>query len=161
MSGYFERNRKAYNDHMLRVSHTGEWRPWLDFFLRGVVESARESAELVTALLELHAGWQGRFHSARSSALLLKLVDDLLRRPSMTIGQAAKLLGVTHAAASANIGKLVQAGILTERTGRKRDQVFVAMDILRIVEDAHRGPAIPGPDAGDARRARTGGLPAR
>lgn len=161
MSGYFERNRKAYNDHMLRVSHTGEWRPWLDFFLRGVVESARESAELVTALLELHAGWQGRFHSARSSALLLKLVDDLLRRPSMTIGQAAKLIGVTHAAASANIGKLVQAGILTERTGRKRDQVFVAMDILRIVEDAHRGPAIPGPDAGDARRARTGGLPAR
>lgn len=148
MSGYFERHRDAYNDHMLRVSQTGDWQPWLDFFLRGVVESARESVELAGTLLALRDTWQRHFHSARSSALLLKLIDRLFQTPSITLGRAAQVLKVTAAAASYNVSKLVEAGILVERTGRKRDQVFVAMDIVRIVENAQTGtgsaPAAPG-----------------
>jgi len=139
MSGYFERHREAYNDHMLRVSHTGDWRPWLDFFLRGVADSARESVDLAGTLLALRESWQRRFHSARSSALLLKLIDHLFQAPSITIGRAAELLDVTTAAASYNVKKLVEAGILTERTGRKRDQVFVALEIVGIVETAGAG----------------------
>ncbi len=141
MSGYFERHREAYNDHMLRLSHTGDWRPWLDFFLRGVVDSARESVNLAGTLLALRDSWQRRFHSARSSALLLKLIDNLFQAPWITIGRAAGLLDVTTAAASYNVSKLVEAGILVERTGRKRDQVFVAMEIVRIVESAETGSA--------------------
>ncbi len=148
MSGYFERHRDAYNDHMLRVSQAGDWLPWLEFFLRGVVESARESVDLAARLLALRDEWQSRFQSARSSALLLKLIDELFRSPAITIAQTQRVLGVTAAAASGNIKKLVGAGILSERTGRKRDQVFVAMDILGLVEDAHRGPT-DAPPAGD------------
>jgi Fic family protein len=135
MSGYFERHREVYTDHMLRVSQLGDWRTWIEFFLRGVVESARESVQLASLLLALRQSWQRQFQAARSSALLLKLVDELFRRPAITIGQASKVLGVTPAAASSNIDKLVKAGILSERTGRKRDQVFVATDV-----NAHRTP---------------------
>ena len=143
MSGYFERQRDAYGDHMLRVSRTGDWRPWLDFFLRGVVESARESVQLAGNLLALRDAWQRRFQSARSSALLLKLIDHLFQVPSVTIGRAARILDVTPAAASSNLKKLVDAGILGERTGRKRDQIFVAMDIVRIVENTRPAPPTP------------------
>ena len=66
----------------------------------------------------------------------MKLIDHLFRAPSITISRTSKLLDITHAAAAHNVRKLVEAGILAERTGRKRDQIFVAMDILRIVEDA-------------------------
>lgn len=136
MSAYLERHRDAYYDLMLRVSQAGAWQQWIDFFLRGVAESARESVELAGRLLGLRDRWQQQFQSARSSALLLKLIDHLFKVPSTTIGRAAELLKVTPAAASHNIGKLVEAGILVERTGRQRGQVFVAMDILRIVESA-------------------------
>ena len=140
MSGYLERHRDAYNDHMLKVSRTGEWAPWLDFFLRGVVESARESVDLADKLIALRDGWQRQFHNARSSALLIKLIEHLFRSPYVTITSASKLLDVTPAAASSNISKLVRAGILAERTGRKRDQIFVAMDILHVVENAEAAP---------------------
>ncbi len=143
MSGYFERQRDGYNDHMLRASNTGDWRPWLDFFLRGVVESARESVDLAGSLLALRDAWQRKFHSARSSALLLKLIDHLFHVPSITIGRASDFLQVTPAAASYNVTKLVEAGILSERTGRKRDQIFVAMEILRIVENAQNATRSP------------------
>lgn len=138
MSSYFERRRDEYSGHLLRVSRNGEWDPWLEFFLRGVVESARESVDLAEALLVLHGRWRARFESARSSALLLKLVDVLFRSPAITISQAAKILKVTPVAASSNIGKLVDAKILRERTGRKRDRMFVATDILDLVENAHQ-----------------------
>lgn len=95
--------------------------------------------DLAGRLLGLRDRWQQQFQSARSSALLLKLIDHLFKVPSTTIGRAAELLKVTPAAASHNIGKLVEAGILLERTGRQRGQVFVAMDILRIVESARTG----------------------
>ncbi len=139
MSGYFDQQKDAYQDHMLRVSQTGDWGPWLEFFLRGVVASARESVDLATDLHALRKKWQGQFQSARSSALLVKLIDELFRSPAITMGQAKALLSVTHAAASSNIKKLVKAGILSERTGKKRGQVFVATEILALVETAHGG----------------------
>jgi Fic family protein len=39
---------------------------------------------------------------------------------------------VTPAAAAANLRKLVDAKILVEVTGRKRDQRFVAPEILQV-----------------------------
>jgi Fic family protein len=135
LSGYLERHRQEYYDLMLAVSQTGEWTPWLDFFLRGVEESANESFDQVVALLTLRERWHAIFHRARSSALLLKLIDALFQTPAMTIAMAARTLDVTDAAASYNMKKLVDARIVTERTGRKWAQVFVAMDILEFIEN--------------------------
>jgi Fic family protein len=139
MSAYLERHRDAYYDLMLRVSQAGAWQEWIDFFLRGVAESARESVDLAGTLLGLRDRWQQQFQSARSSALLLKLIDRLFQVPSITIGRAAEALKVTPAAAANNVGKLVDAAVLVERTGKRRGQVFVAMDIVRIVESARKG----------------------
>lgn len=55
--------------------------------------------------------------------------------PSTTITLAAEKLGVTPAAASGHIKKLVDAGLLREWTGRRRDQVFVAPDILAFMHN--------------------------
>lgn len=133
MSSYFERFRSAYYDHLLDVSTSGRWTPWVAFFLRGVEISALESTLQAETLIDMRERWHERFQSARSSALLLKLVDQLFKSPSITISQAAKLLKVTDVTASNNVRKLVDAGILTERTGRKWGQVFVAMDILKLI----------------------------
>ena len=46
LSAFFERNRDLYLDLLLHVSETGEWKPWVDFFLRGVLESAEEAGIL-------------------------------------------------------------------------------------------------------------------
>ena len=111
----------------------------MEFFLRGVEESALESMAQAEALIALRERWHERFQSARSSALLLKLVDQLFKSPSITFGQAAKLLKVTDVTASSNVRKLVEAGILTERTGRKWGQVFVAMEIIALIGRRSRG----------------------
>ena len=106
----------------------------MDFFLRGVAESATEAVSHADTLIALRERWRREFETARSSALLHKLIDRLFETPAIRIGDAQQLLKVTAASASANIKKLVEAGIIEERTGRKRDQVFVAMEIVRLMD---------------------------
>jgi Fic family protein len=132
LSPHLERHRKQYTDLLLRVSQTGDYLSWVRFFLEAVKGSALESVTRAEALLALRDRYRQRLHSARSSALLLELVDQLFVRPSMSIGLAGDLLEVTPASAAANLRKLVDAEILVEVSGRKRDQRFVAREIIRV-----------------------------
>ncbi len=136
MSAYLERRRAEYLDLLFAVSSAGAWDAWIRFFLAGVTASARDSLRQAEGLIELRESYQKRFQSARSSALLLKLVDHLFHKPSVTIADTARVLGVTPASASATIRKLVAAFVLQEATGRRRDQVFIAPAIMRFIAEA-------------------------
>ena len=133
LSPYFERHRTQYTDLLLRVSQTGDFGSWVRFFLEAVDASASESIKRAESLLQLREDYRQRLQGIRASAALLALVDGLFERPSVSLAHAATLLGgVTPASASANVRKLVEAGILREVTGRKRDQRFVANEIIRV-----------------------------
>jgi Fic family protein len=142
LSSAIEHRRDEYVDRLLHVSQRGEWTAWIGFFLESVMESAAEALRLIEALDALRQRWHAVLASARSSALLLKLADSLFARPSTTIGEATKLLGVTPASASANISKLEAAGILREVTGRTRDRIYLAPEILRLMSDPAPSPAV-------------------
>ena len=44
-------------------------------------------------------------------------------------------LGVSFRTAQLHVNKLVKAGILREVTGRARDRVYVANEIIRTIEE--------------------------
>lgn len=136
LSAFFERHRSEYYDRLLAVSQRGEWSGWLEFFLRGVAEQATDAVTRATRLDALRADYYRRLQSARASALLLKLVDELFGTPMISVGKAAKLLGVTPRSAQLSIDKLSAADIVKEMTGRQRNRVFVAEEILRVVDTA-------------------------
>ena len=70
----------------------------------------------------------------KGSATALQLVDQLFTYPAISISQAASRLGVTFPAAQQNIERLVGEGILKEATGRERYRIYVASEVVRIVE---------------------------
>lgn len=73
-------------------------------------------------LLDLRQGYRDEMQMARSSALLLRLIDELFAHP------------VTPRAARQNIEKLIAAGILKEASGRQRYQIFIATEIVKVLE---------------------------
>jgi Fic family protein len=135
LSAYLERRREEYYARLLAVSQHGEWERWIAFFLQGVAEQSLDAVGRAGRLRALEREYERRLQTARSSALLLKLVQSLFVVPALTIAKAARRLGVTPAAASKSVSKLVQAGILAEATGRARNRVFVAREIVRAVEE--------------------------
>jgi Fic family protein len=132
-SAYFEARRDEYYERLLAVSTRGDWAGWLRFFFEGITVGSRDVIERARRLIELREDYHQRLQVTRASALLLKLVDHLFERPAIRIGMAQEHLGVTFRAASQNVRKLVDAGILHEATGRDRNRVFVAREILELL----------------------------
>ena len=82
-------------------------------------EQSRDAIARSDKLLKLWHTYRHSVQTARSSSLLLKLIDDLFDRPYLTFSSAKTSLNVTFRAAQMNVQKLVSAGILEEVPGRK------------------------------------------
>jgi len=134
LSAYFEQTRPRYYRHLTDVSHAGDWHGWLAYFLEGVRHQAADALQRATRLLDLREAYRGRRESARSGAVLLRILDNLFTAPAVTVPQIAERLGVTQRAARQNVDRLVAEGILREVTGRQRNRIYLAHEIIAIVD---------------------------
>lgn len=133
-SAFLEAHREEYYQHLLAVSRKAEWTQWVKFFARGIEAAATDAIARIDRLKTLQAEYYGKLTTARSSSLLLKLVDELFVTQAITTTRAAEVLGVTYVAAQGSIDKLVAAGILREVTGQKRNKLYLADGIVRAVQ---------------------------
>ena len=134
LSAFFERNREEYYRLLLGVSQRGLWNDWVRYFLLGIEQQSLDAVKRAERLLDLHQRYRNEMQSARSSALLLRLIDELFAHPVTTVAVAAEALKVTPRAARQNIEKLIAAGILKEASGRQRYQIFIATEIVKVLE---------------------------
>ena len=133
LSAYIEPRRLTYYEGLLGVSASGDWAGWVRFFLTAVARQSASVVERARRMRGLREEYRARLSSARSSGLLLVLVDALFESPVMTIGRARQLTQVTHRAASLNM-KLVAAGILRELDRPTRPRIFLADDVIAAIE---------------------------
>jgi Fic family protein len=139
LSAFFERRRTEYYRRLLDIRIAGNWNQWIVFFLEGVFEQSQDAINRTSRLLNLWQGYRNRLQEARSSALLLRLVDRLFEYPVLSIPGAASFLKVTYRSGVQLMGKLVSAGILTEMTGRERYRLYAAKEIMETIESAGAG----------------------
>lgn len=134
LSAFFEQHRQDYYRLLLAVSQRGAWSEWVAFFLRGIAEQSLDAVRRSRALLDLWQRYREQFQAVRSSALLLGLIDRLFDTPAITIAGITRQFGITPRAAQMNVDKLIAAGILKEATGRQRNRIFIAPEIISITE---------------------------
>ncbi len=135
LSDYFERNKTAYVDHLMAVRQGNHLRAWLVFFLHGIEETARSSANAFRAILDLKGGIERdvlpRF-SARRQDNAQAVMRFLYGQPIVDIKAVARLTDSTANTASALISDLVDHGILSEMTGQRRNRLFVFRDYIAL-----------------------------
>lgn len=136
LSAYFERHRESYYRHLLNVSQVGRWNQWIVFFLEAVSTQAKDAVSRSGRLLDLWNNYRNRMQEARSSALLLQVIDELFRSPVLTNQLVSERLSVTPRSTQLHIERLIAEGILHEATGRKRNRVYVANEVLSAIEDS-------------------------
>lgn len=137
LSAFFERHRQTYYDLLFAASERGAWHEWLLFFLHGVAEQARDAIIRAKQLQDLRLAWRGRLMQNRASTMPLRLMDSLFNLPVLTIPEAQRTLNLTYRSAQRNVEKLVEAGLLRQVGELSYGRVFLAEDILRVVEEGH------------------------
>ncbi len=135
LSDYFERNKTAYVDHLMAVRQGNHLRAWLVFFLFGVEETARASAAVFRAVLDLKQLIERevlpRF-SARRQDNAQALMRQLYARPVIDVKGAMRVSGASINTAAALIDDMVAFGVLAEVTGQRRNRLFVFHEYLDI-----------------------------
>lgn len=134
MSQYFEDNRDEYVNLLLKVSQEGDWIAWIRFFLDGVIASCEKTIDTIRKVRELQDSYKERCQQARSSALLLQIVDSLFERIAITIPIVQRMTGTSYTAASNNVNKLVEYGILKELSFQRRPKFYFATELMEIFE---------------------------
>lgn len=134
LSAHFEGRRREYYDHLLNVSTRGSWGEWAAFFLEGVREQAEDALTRTTALMNLRDRFRHTVQESGAPARLLQLVDHLFASPVIKVADVHRALPVNPRTALAYVDKLVEVGVLTEVTGRKRDRLFAARAVIEAVQ---------------------------
>jgi hypothetical protein len=68
----------------------------------------------------------------------LTLLDEIVAVPIITYKRAEQILNVTPRAARQNVDKLVESGLLREISGCERYKMFLASEIIAILEEETR-----------------------
>jgi len=125
LSLYFKRHRSEYYRRLDAVRSEGDFEGWLAFFLEGTAAVAQEAVDTIQALFALVAADRARVLAAPTSSVMAARLFELLpKHPIVTVGKTVDLLATSKPTANKAIGALVDAGVLVETTGRRRDRTF-------------------------------------
>lgn len=136
LSYYFKLHRTEYYDRLMAVRLAGDWEGWIRFFLRGVVQTAKEATETAEQLFELREAHRSLILEKHLGQKGLLLLSSLFQRPLVNINVVAQLLGTTFPTASRLVSAFEDLGLLKEITGRKRSRMFRYEPYLALFDDA-------------------------
>jgi Fic family protein len=134
LSLYFKANRDAYYELLQRVRTDGDWEAWLDFFLRGVVETTEQATNTAKKIMDLFTSDRNKIENlGRPAASALRVYDVLQKRVTLSIPRTAERLGISQPTVTSAILHLVKLGVAKEATGRKRKKLYVYDEYLKIL----------------------------
>ncbi len=135
LSAFFERNRQVYYERLLDVSRRGAWKEWLLFYLEGVSEQSKDAIGRAKKLQDLQMAWREKLkEQKRVTGLVLGITDALFEKPVISAPEVAKEFKVSHQGAMKALQGLEKLKIVKLMPDRQRNRLYVAKDILKIME---------------------------
>ena len=125
LSLYFRQHRQEYYRQLDSVRQDGKWEAWTEYFLEGVCETATEAVAAAQTIFRLFDEDRKRLlNHGTTMVAAVRLFEELPNHPVLTIATITKLLKTTKPTAGKAVDLLCNLGILSERTGSKRNRVF-------------------------------------
>ncbi|MBB70836.1 MAG: cell filamentation protein Fic [Legionellales bacterium] len=136
ISLFLKQNRRVYYNLLTQVREHGAWEVWLEFFLNGLFDTAKQA---ILAIQEIN----GLFHDhlaiidtmGRSRITCAKVFEYLQMLPQVTVSGVASALSVSLPTARDALNNMVEVGILEEISGKVRNKVYVYRQYLDILEE--------------------------
>lgn len=139
LSGFLRRHVDEYYRRLQLVRDDGDWEGWLVFFLDGVSDTAAEATTTVRAILEMRERDRQRIAAlGQRAANAYLLHDHLLSVPLTTAADVQRVLDVSQPTANRLLRDLGAVGVITEITGRPRNQQWLYADYLALFRPSER-----------------------
>lgn len=117
LSSFFNKHKKVYYDKLHGYQIEGDVFGWLEFFLDGVIETAKDSIEVSKKIRSIRDEDMGKIQglAKRESESGVKVLIYLFENPIVTTKNIMHVTKFTRAGAQRLIDRFVELGILVEQ----------------------------------------------
>ncbi len=115
----------------------GDPAPLIDLFARSARAAALCSRESIARITAMPDEWAAEL-KPRAGSAVAALIPAFYDHPVMTAGEIEEHSGASEQQTYRAIAQLAEAGFIQEITGRKRDRVWVAAELLAELDDLDR-----------------------
>lgn len=136
LSDYFERHRQIYYDNLNKVRTKNDLVQWIKFFLVGIIETSENGVNTFKAILKLKEQIEDKkiITLGKKLPLAKLLLTHLFRKPIVKAIDVQEELRVSLPTANSILSDFEKLGIISERTGWKRNREFVFADYLKLFD---------------------------
>lgn len=136
ISLYLKTHRSDYYRLLQEVRQQGAWEAWLEFFLRGVAETANNAYESAMRIVTLFKTDREAIAGAGNSPNSLLRVHELLQaHPFLNVAQVVARTRLTAPTVNAAFEMLQTLKIVEEVTQKKRGRVYAYRAFLKILDE--------------------------
>ena len=135
LSLYLKTHRETYYELLQRVRTHGDWERWVDFFVRGVRETADQAVTSARELARLFDHDRRRIQElGRIAGSALQVHTAFQQHPIQTVNSAKERTSLSFPTVTGVIKTLEEAGIVRELTGKQRYRIFAYDRYLKILD---------------------------
>lgn len=133
ISPWFLQRRNQYQDHLLNLSFTGDWNPWVFFFCQALDNQASAHVKVAQQLLDWCSVLRAELLRRNFGGVIVEIAGDLIEWPVVTNPYVMNKYGVSAPTAKHATDRLVELGALQE-FGQRHPRTFGARAVMELVE---------------------------
>ncbi|MCZ7534314.1 MAG: hypothetical protein M5U23_13130 [Acidimicrobiia bacterium] len=136
LSPWLKSHEDEYKDRLLAVSETGDWVPWVEFFITAVTSESRAAQNRIRRLLELQSEVSETVRElVPRGRLAVDIADDLIGFPIVSVSSAQQRYRRSNQAARNAINRLVDVGILEAYDHAAYDKRYWNPRVFQVIGD--------------------------
>lgn len=136
LSLYLKSHRGDYYKLLQEVRERGTWEAWLEFFLKGVTETANNAFASAMSIVTLFKQDRERISAwAEHTNSMLRIHELMQTHPFVNAAQVAEKTHLSVPTVNTALAALQTLGVVKEITGKLRGRVFAYQDFLKILDD--------------------------
>ena len=125
LSGFFEKHRLLYYDHLTRTRTHNDLNQWLKFFMTGVIQTAVASIQTFRDIATLKEDLEDQLVSlGKRQVNARQLLRFLFSKPVTNAAEVIQEIHVSAPTAHSLLAEFMRLGIVVEVTGYQRNRSF-------------------------------------
>ena len=134
LSLFFKKNRQLYYEHLNSVRYNGDWEAWINFFLEGVIETAKDASRTLIAIQKLFDKDRTNIEAlGRPKTSALKVFAEFERKPILTVAELVKATDLTKPTVASALKHLMNLGIIENNSEKKWGQIYTYAGYVNLL----------------------------
>ncbi|PTE69414.1 Fic family protein [Staphylococcus devriesei] len=133
MSMYFEKDRALYLEKLDQISKYNNWKEWIEYYLKGIIEQTEYSTRIATEIYHLYEHMKlevvPKLKSTKSMQLLDYIFSDLIFNAKQMDDQVDLNIRTIYKL----LNKFEDLGYI-QTTSQKRNKTYYCSQLLKIIQ---------------------------